>query len=117
MCCSYGEEADVFDWTFPKARKHWWCVECGAAITPGQKYTRIAVLYDGRWSADRNCMGCWGAKERAVKLGVTRYAEALPWLQECVPYGWPCNETAEAYAEFGASAGLLFALNERRAAA
>ena len=116
MCCSTGDQADVFDWTFPKAREQWRCGECSVAIVPGQRYTRIAVLYDGRWSTYRNCLACWGAKERAAKFRVALYGYAHDELVECVPHGWPCDETEPAYAEFGASVGLLFALNEQRAA-
>ncbi len=117
MCCSLDHDAaDVFDCTRPVARKCWRCEECSATVQPGQRYVRIAVLYDGSWATCRNCLTCWGAKERASKLGVFLCADSQPWLEECVPHGYPCDETESAYAEFGASVGLMFALNERRAA-
>lgn len=115
MCCA-TESCDVFDVTRPVARKRWHCDECGSKIEPGERYTRIAVLYDGQWSTGRNCSTCWAAKLRANAFGFPLFAEAEPWLDECITGGWPCAETNEAYAEYGAGAGLLFALNERRAA-
>lgn len=117
MCCyTDGEYADVFDVTQPVARKQWCCDECGSKIEPGERYTRIAVLFDGSWSTHRNCMACWGAKLRAGKFGVPLFTQAMPELGECVLYSGPCSETVEAYAEFGASVGLMFALREQGAA-
>ena len=56
-----GDEADLYNESFPKARRPHTCCECGSPIEPGAKYHRVA----GKWeyldvhvTVYRTCMLC-----------------------------------------------------------
>jgi hypothetical protein len=55
--CDY-EPSDVWTMDKVRARKPWACCECRGRILPGEHYTRVSSLYDGRWSKYRRCGDC-----------------------------------------------------------
>lgn len=58
MCDSADGQCDVWDVTYPTARKAHRCDACPEPIEPGHKYARTAMLYDGNWSHMRHCLRC-----------------------------------------------------------
>lgn len=53
--CDYSA---VWDERKLRARKEHRCSECHGTIKRGETYTRIASLYDGRWTTIRRCEDC-----------------------------------------------------------
>ena len=53
-----GESADVYTDEWRKARKEHWCHACAEAIVPGQRYMRVAMLFEGRWEIIVRCERC-----------------------------------------------------------
>ena len=59
MCMAdYGERSDVWTETAHKARKVYWCDECGRAICPGEHYVKCKSLYGRHWTTLRVCQHC-----------------------------------------------------------
>ena len=127
MCC--GDDyptCDVWVEEWRKARKRYTCFECRGVIEPGSRYLFLKGLWDGDWGKARMCGHCGEALKRANAFGVqTLLGGNVPHLDECMT-GGPCstayvNDDGQlAYAssladvqEFGAMAGLRFALLEQ----
>lgn len=59
MCeIDIDEYADVWNARHVKARKTWTCQGCRAPILPGERYVRVASLFDSEWSVERGCLAC-----------------------------------------------------------
>lgn len=52
------EYAEVWDVTWRKARKPHVCCECLETISPGQRYERIFMLFDGTATHFKTCEFC-----------------------------------------------------------
>ena len=50
--CSVWDEADH------RASKEWVCTECRRSIARGERYRRVAGLYEGAWTIMRICAHC-----------------------------------------------------------
>lgn len=69
MVDSDDDRAIIYERTWPKARKQYWCGECGTAIVIGEKHEKHVSLFDGSWTTHRICLPC---------------SEATDWLlDEC----------------------------------
>jgi hypothetical protein len=60
------EWSEVWAETSPTARKRHKCDCCGGFIEPGQKYTRVASLYDGSWAVEKSCAPCDLVREEFI---------------------------------------------------
>jgi hypothetical protein len=58
MCDTDFDPAEVWNETFPRARKSYKCGECHRAIPVGRQYVHITYLYDGKWSVHREHREC-----------------------------------------------------------
>ena len=56
------------------ARKRWKCIECGAAVEPGERYEHVRGLWDGHYETFRTCEGCVQVRN-AVLCGGSLYGE------------------------------------------
>lgn len=66
----YAEERyDVYDETFPRARKAHECDACELPIRPGDKYARVSTVFDGSAETVKRCLRCQGIHEHLRKLG------------------------------------------------
>ena len=54
----YDDYADIYETSIARARKSHTCCECGGHIAQGEKYEKIAMFYDGRWSHYDTCLVC-----------------------------------------------------------
>jgi hypothetical protein len=77
MQCTYDEPAQVYDETLKKANKIHRCCECSKKINKKEIYNYIKILYDGDWSAYKQCLDCAEIFEVAVQAGVCPYIENL----------------------------------------
>ena len=57
-CSCDMEPATLYSANKRKANRLHHCNDCGGKILPGERYTRIAMLFDGRWTTDRRCADC-----------------------------------------------------------
>ena len=48
----------VWNKTYPRARKQHVCNSCRTAIQPGEQYLRLFSVYDGNADTDKACMVC-----------------------------------------------------------
>lgn len=53
-----GESVDVCAETWRKARKEQRCDACSEIVSPGQRYHRTALLYEGSWQVTIRCERC-----------------------------------------------------------
>lgn len=59
MCdVDYGDRADVWLETKPKARKVHPCIICGGRVFKGEVYFQVETLFDGSWARLRGHMTC-----------------------------------------------------------
>ena len=70
MCFYGGEQPVVWDETHPRAARAYACEECDDGIAVGDRYQRIASLYDSRWSTFRTCLRCEVDRKRVRDLEV-----------------------------------------------
>lgn len=52
------ELPDAFREEIQKARKAYFCCDCGDLIRPGQEYAHIAGCWDGVWDHFKVCLFC-----------------------------------------------------------
>jgi len=70
MCyVDHGDRCDVWTETTPRARRPYTCAQCGLAIRQGDRHTKIASLFDGRWTTTRVHSDCW-ALSQYIQLDV-----------------------------------------------
>lgn len=53
-----GEPCECFSETWPKAKKEYFCCECGEPIKPGEVYQNGRGKWDGHWGTYRTCKTC-----------------------------------------------------------
>lgn len=59
MSCSCDmEQSTLYNEAERKANREHRCSDCGGTITKGERYKRIASLYDGQWSTEKRCADC-----------------------------------------------------------
>lgn len=58
MSYSYEEVYQVYNETFPCARKAHACDACRRTIRPGDVYTRVFILFDGTKRTVKRCLVC-----------------------------------------------------------
>lgn len=58
MSYSYDATYDVYDETFPQARKEHTCDACSEIIPVGRRYARVSVVFDGGARSHKRCMRC-----------------------------------------------------------
>lgn len=59
MCDLYADErAEVWDRTFPRAKKEYRCECCDAMIRVGTKYVRTFIVFEGEASTAKSCVAC-----------------------------------------------------------
>lgn len=56
--CFDGDPCDVWDETFPRARKEHRCEECRLPIPVGDVHARVGTLFEGHWDTYRVHAGC-----------------------------------------------------------
>ena len=68
MCsCSCDLDGPKVFWeTWPKARKSHTCCECLSPIDIGEKYWRVAGVWDGGWNTYSMCKTCKDVWDEAV---------------------------------------------------
>lgn len=63
-----AEIADIYRETVVhRARKPHKCLDCFREIAPGESYTAVDMLYDGRWTHEEMCAHCHAAAQWLVK--------------------------------------------------
>ena len=65
MSHSCDDTYDVYDETFPRARKEHTCHACKATIRVGDKYARIAIVWDGEAETVKRCVRCQAHEDAA----------------------------------------------------
>lgn len=58
MCDYDGEYLDVYDTKQVKARKEHRCGSCGRTIQPGEIYTQINWVWEGKAGVEKQCSDC-----------------------------------------------------------
>jgi hypothetical protein len=103
-CVCYYDPADVYVATTRAARVEHKCDECGRSITPGERYERVFLVYDGRSATYKTCCRC---------LDLREYVKAhVPCL--CWTHGVGNDDALEAAHEYAHEApGLLFGAYRR----
>lgn len=64
--CDLADPCDIWDGTWPRARKSHSCQACAETIEPGHLYHRLASLYEGQWDHWKHCRRCWAIFEAIV---------------------------------------------------
>lgn len=102
--CDDGEPVDVYAVTQQKARKEYRCYECQKPIAPGEKYERLATLYEGHWETTRTCCRC---------LDLRQYVEAhAPCF--CWAHGTMLDDAIDVIRDHGhVSAGFFIGATKR----
>lgn len=96
--CEMGDgHCDVYESDTPVARKEHWCCECGEVIKVGERYERVALLYDGAWSHHKTCLIC---RRIAVDLvqGPCCHEGLRETIYECLGFDYVTGHIA-AWAE------------------
>ena len=62
------EPCTIYDKTTPTARKPTLCQACSETIPAGVKYTRVGILFDGRWDTVKRCQRCEAIHAHLVGL-------------------------------------------------
>jgi hypothetical protein len=77
------------------ARKEHRCKECRETISPGEKYTHEATVFDGRMESIKTCIGCRRIRDEHFPNGFV-YGEMRQDFYECCGYDylneWPVQE-------------------------
>lgn len=60
--CDY-ETPTVYSIATPTAKRSHKCIECGNAISIGERYERITSLFDGEWDTYKTCCRCIAVRE------------------------------------------------------
>jgi hypothetical protein len=77
MCyCSIDDAPTIYWESRPVARKTHICCECGSEIDPGEKYYRIAGVWNGIFTTFKQCQIC-------DNVWIEAMAEGL----ECICFG------------------------------
>lgn len=63
MCFDYDGYCEVWQESFPKARKPHKCCECGGVILKGHKYRNIFSVYEGDATTSKVCMPCEAVRD------------------------------------------------------
>ena len=58
MCHAADEVYDVYDETFPRARKEHQCSACRETIAPGQRYARVGIVFQKEAETVVRCLRC-----------------------------------------------------------
>ncbi|TAL28975.1 MAG: hypothetical protein EPN98_21270 [Phenylobacterium sp.] len=58
MCSTDYDPADIFEVSYPRARKRHGCDECHVDVLPGERYAKASWLADGSWSSSVRCLPC-----------------------------------------------------------
>ena len=98
-CWCDWEPAGVYAASIHTARVAHKCYECRRTIEAGQRYERVAMLFEGRWSTYKTCGRC---------VSMRAWVQAhVPCL--CFTHGNTVDECFEAAREYAHEApGLLF---------
>lgn len=82
--CSYddGERCDVYNETFPVARKTHACCECGADIPPHQKYHKYSGHWNNKWNTYKTCLICYKIRQEYCYNGFM-FGHLRDVLQDC----------------------------------
>ncbi|MDD4950948.1 MAG: hypothetical protein PHV85_00210 [Desulfovibrionaceae bacterium] len=70
---------DFFHRSTPVAKKTHCCEECGQEIKPGQRYVRIVGVWDGDFSAHKQCLSC---EQIGIAMGCHFYGSMFDDLRE-----------------------------------
>lgn len=98
--CDY-DPSDVWEESKPVARVRHRCTECGGPILPGERYDRVASLYDGAWSHYKTCPRCM-----AIVAYVKAHVPCFCWYREGLFEDGGARDTLERYAH--EAPGLMF---------
>lgn len=102
--CDDGERPDVYDAEVRKARKSYACYECTTGIKPGERYERVATLYEGRWETTRTCCRCLDLRQY-----VEAHAPCFCWL-----HGSMLDDARDVIEQYSTeSAGFLIGASKR----
>jgi hypothetical protein len=91
MCnCDIGDAPSAFRRETRTARKAHRCIECGRAISVGQRYEYASGVWDGRPDSFRTCSRCVVLREAHVRaeeqLQVAEVADRQrSWVEPCRP--------------------------------
>lgn len=96
--CDYGDSPDVYAKSTHKARIAHKCYECGRPITPGERYERVASLYDGHWTIARTCCRCLSLREY-----LEAHAPCFCWL-----HGSMLDDAQAVIEEYGRESAGFF---------
>lgn len=56
--CDCYDVSDVWSETIHTSRKDRWCANCSGPISAGDRYQRVASLFEGHWTTYSECMPC-----------------------------------------------------------
>ena len=68
-CSCHFDAPDVYHAARPLARNTYRCTECGQVIHPGERYERVAVLWERRWSHYKMCVHCLAVRDACELCG------------------------------------------------
>lgn len=91
MCSLDGDACQVWREEPRRARVAHHCDGCGCTIAAGEAYLAHTSLFDGCWSREAMCFGCWCAREQ--------YREAHP--RSLVPAPSNLESELENCADYG----------------
>lgn len=69
MSHSCDEVYEVYNETYPKARKTHTCEACEENIPPGGRYARVFTLFNGTAETYKRCLRCQALHEHLRRLG------------------------------------------------
>jgi hypothetical protein len=94
-CCCGNEDyehAELYNETFPIAKKEHECVECGEPILPGQKYHRVEGKWEGHWGTYKTCYPCYHIREDYCECGFI-FGELVESIWNCLGFNYLTNES------------------------
>lgn len=98
ICLDYDNGPDVWSDPIRTARKAHKCCECGAEISPGEKYEDYNGCYEGSWSNYKTCWLCLAIRRDFFKCG-WRFTGLREDFREAHGWDYIDGPTPEDWAE------------------
>ena len=92
-CCgnTEGESPDLYNESFPIAKKEHKCIECSATIMPGEKYHYVKGRWDFGWDVYKTCYQCFRIREDYCECGYI-FGGLQKAIWECLGFNYVTNE-------------------------